>query len=85
MTLFTRSGISTHRESYILLPTPLPTLFYHRRFAPLLYREWRQIFLLGLDVVKQREHVFRVLVLGEEGVYKDASDACALDFDRLGG
>lgn len=75
----------THRKSYIPLPTPLPTLFYHRRFTPLFHRERRQIFLLRLNVVKQREHVFRVLVLGEEGVDKDTGDACALNFDGIGG
>jgi hypothetical protein len=85
MTLLTRFDISTYRESYIPLPTPLPTLFYHRRFAPPLYREWRQIFLLRLNVMEQREHVFRVLVLGEEGVDKDAGDACALNMEGIVG
>jgi hypothetical protein len=85
MTLLTRFGISTYRESYIPRPAPLPALFYHRRFAPLLYRECWQIFLLRLNVMEQREHVFRVLVLGEEGVDKNAGDACALDLDGIGG
>jgi hypothetical protein len=35
--------------------------------------------------MEQREHVFRVLVLGEEGVDKNAGDACALDLDGIGG
>jgi hypothetical protein len=29
--------------------------------------------------------VFRVLVLGEEGVDKDAGDACALNLNGIGG
>lgn len=85
MTLLTRPGISTYRESYILLPIPLPTFLHPRRLTPLLHREWRQIFLLRLNVMEQREHVFRVLVLGEEEVHEDAGDACALHFDGIGG
>jgi hypothetical protein len=41
--------------------------------------------LLGrLDVVQQTEHVFGVLVLGKQGVDKDASDTGAFDRTRLG-